>query len=107
MATDGNHAEARMSGFGDAEKPLISEGLSPESLGQSYPHQNPLGDEALGQPLSIREVALVIGCSDWTVRHRYLPQGLPHFRTGPAGKFVFYRKQVIAWILQQQRKGGK
>lgn len=107
MASNGNHTEARMSGFDNPEKPLEYRGFSPESLGQSYPHQNPQGDDALGEPLSIREVADVIGCSDWTVRHRYLPQGLPHFRSGPAGKFVFYRKQVVAWILQQQRKGGK
>jgi hypothetical protein len=107
MPSEENGREARMSGFDDAQKPFDSQGFLPESLGQSYPHQNPQGDETLGEPLSIREVADVIGCSDWTVRHRYLPQGLPHFRSGPAGKFVFFRKQVIDWILQQQKKGGR
>ncbi len=107
MPSDGSNGEARMSGFGNAEKPLEFQGFPSESLGQSYPYRDPHPDDALGEPLSIREVAEVIGCSDWTVRHRYLPQGLPHFRSGPAGKFVFYRKQVVAWILQQQRKGGK
>lgn len=107
MPNEGSSREARMSGFDGAQKPFDSRGFMPDSLGQSYPHQNPQGDDALGEPLSIREVARVIGCSDWTVRHRYLPQGLPHFRSGPAGKFLFYRKQVIAWILQQQRKGGR
>jgi hypothetical protein len=107
MPSEEMSGEARMSGFGDSEKPFNSQGFLSESLGQSYPHQNPQGDETLGEPLSIREVADVIGCSDWTVRHRYLPQGLPHFRSGPAGKFVFFRKQVIAWILQQQKKGGR
>jgi DNA-directed RNA polymerase specialized sigma24 family protein len=61
----------------------------------------------LGDPLSIREVAKMLGCSAWTVRHSYLPQGLPHFRSGPTGKLVFFRNQVVRWILQQQqRKGG-
>jgi hypothetical protein len=58
----------------------------------------------LGEPLSILEVARLIGCSTWTVRNRYLPQGLPHFRSGPTGKLVFYRNQVVRWILQQQKK---
>jgi hypothetical protein len=107
MPSEEMSGEARMSGFGDSQKPFDSRGFSSESLGQSYPRQNPQGEDALGEPLSIREVADVIGCSDWTVRHRYLPQGLPHFRSGPAGKFVFFRKQVIAWILQQQKKGGR
>jgi hypothetical protein len=62
----------------------------------------------LGDPISIREVARVIGCSPWTVRQKYVPQGLPHLRSGPSGKFTFYREQVVAWILaRQQRKGGK
>lgn len=107
MPSDRMSGEARMSGFPNAENALHSQGFSTESPGQSYPRQNPQGDETLGEPLSIREVAEVIGCSDWTVRHRYLPKGLPHFRSGPAGKFVFFRKQVIAWILQQQKKGGR
>ena len=107
MPSEPNAAEPYMSGFGDSENSLHSERFPAPPLGQSYPHQNPQGEDALGEPLSIRDVAQVIGCSDWTVRHRYLPQGLPHFRSGPAGKFVFYRKQVVAWILQQQRKGGR
>lgn len=107
MASNGHRPVFDESGFEESEKYLEHRGISPASLGQSYPQQNPQGDEPLGTPLSIREVADVIGCSDWTVRHRYLPQGLPYFRTGPAGKFLFYRKQVVAWILQQQRKGGK
>jgi hypothetical protein len=60
----------------------------------------------LGEPLGVREAARLIGCSDWTVRHRHMPLGLPHFRSGPSGKLVFYRNQVVRWILQQQRKGG-
>jgi AraC-like DNA-binding protein len=62
----------------------------------------------LGQPLSIGEVASVLGCSEWTVRQRYMRQGLPYLRTSATGKLVFFRGQVIDWILerQQRQKGG-
>lgn len=117
MTTD---RERRISGFEPGAKPLDSVRFPHEALGQSYPRHyphhptdedlsvgTPQADDALGEPLSIREVARVIGCSAWTVRHGYLPQGLPHFRSGPAGKLVFYRNQVVRWILQQQKKGGR
>jgi hypothetical protein len=121
MTTEGNMAERRISGFEHDAKPVDSLRFPHESLGQSYPQHYPhhptdeylsLGPpakpDALGEPLSIREVARLLGCSVWTVRHGYLPQGLPHFRSGPMGKLVFYRNQVVRWILQQQqqRKGG-
>ncbi len=61
----------------------------------------------LGEPISIREVARVIGCSAWSVRERYIPLGLPHLRSGPSGKLIFYRDQVVAWILTNQQKGGR
>ncbi len=64
-------------------------------------------DLSLGTPLSIREVARLIGCSAWTVRQRYVPQGLPHLRSGPSGKLIFYRDQVVRWIVNKQQKGGK
>lgn len=64
-------------------------------------------DFPLGAPLSIREVAKLIGCSAWTVRQRYLPKGLPHLRSGSQGKLIFYRDQVVRWIVNQQTKGGK
>jgi hypothetical protein len=57
----------------------------------------------LGPPLSIREVAALIGCSAWTVRQKYVPLGLPHFRTGSTGKLLFYKDQVIRWLLGQQK----
>jgi hypothetical protein len=87
---------------------------APVDLGQSYPQQYPhLADaatatftEPLGSPLSIREVAGVIGCSPWTVRQRYLPAGLPHHRLTPNGKLIFYRNQVIRWLITRQQKGG-
>lgn len=62
--------------------------------------------DALGEPLGINEVAKLIGCSPWTVRQRHLPQGLPHFRSGPNAKLIFYKNQVIRWLLRQQEKGG-
>jgi hypothetical protein len=33
-------------------------------------------------------------------------KGLPHLRSGPSGKLIFYRDQVVAWILTNQQKGG-
>jgi hypothetical protein len=66
----------------------------------------PVAADPLGEPLSIHQVAQMFGCSAWTVRQRYLPRGLPHFRMGPTGKLVFYRKQVTRWILDQQERGN-
>jgi phage terminase Nu1 subunit (DNA packaging protein) len=62
----------------------------------------------LGEPLSVYDVARLIGCSAWTVRQKHLRQGLPCFRSGPSGRLTFYRNQVVAWILekQNQKKGG-
>jgi AraC-like DNA-binding protein len=62
----------------------------------------------LGQSLTIGEVASVLGCSEWTVRQRYMRQGLPYLRTSATGKLVFFREQVIDWIVERQKrqKGG-
>jgi hypothetical protein len=98
--------EIRKSGFDGSEKPLHSLSFSRADRGQRYPQQNPQSADALGDPLTIREVARLIGCSPWTVRHSYLPKGLPHMRSGPLGKLIFYRAQVVRWILQRQQKGG-
>jgi len=107
MTTDWNAEETRISGFENGAKPVDSLRFPHDPLGQSYPQHYPQVREALGEPLGVREVASLIGCSPWTVRHRYLPQGLPHLRSGPMGKLLFYRNQVVTWILHQQRKGGK
>lgn len=106
MTTDNHAEEVRKAGFTGGEKSLESLGISAEAPGQSYPRHYPHPDDALGEPLSVREVARLLGCSDWTVRHAYLPKGLPHLRSGPMGKLVFFRNQVVLWILQYQRKGG-
>ena len=107
MTNKSNDIFERMSGFNDNENPASMQEFSGPGLGQNYPHHYPQASDVLGEPLSIREVAGVIGCSEWTVRHRYLPRGIPHLRSGPMGKLIFFRNQVVAWILQQQRKGGK
>ena len=62
-------------------------------------------DGPLGEPMSVQEAARLIGCSVWTLRYRLLRQGLPHFRLSGSKKLVFYRKQVVAWILEKQREG--
>jgi hypothetical protein len=88
--------------------------LSASTLGQKCPTQCPYLDESesaksveyLGAPLSTRAVARLIGCSAWTVRHRYLLAGLPHVRLGTTGKLIFYTNQVVRWLLWQQQKGG-
>jgi hypothetical protein len=60
----------------------------------------------LGAPLSIAQVARLIGCSPWTVRQALLPQGLPHFRSRANGKLIFYEQQVVRWLLRRQRHQG-
>lgn len=64
--------------------------------------------DPLGEPMTIREVARIFRCSPWTVRQKHLRSGLPHFRIGRKGKLLFYRKQVMHWILKKQEtKGGE
>jgi hypothetical protein len=81
-------------------------------LGHSLPYLCPTHcppqEEAatLGTPLTIGEVASLIGCSPWTVRQRYLPAGLPHHRLTANGKLIFYRNQVVRWLITRQQKGG-
>jgi len=58
--------------------------------------------EPLGEPLTIAEAAEILGCSPWTIRQKYLPQGLPHLRATTEGKLVFFRSQIIRWILERQ-----
>ena len=106
MTTEYHAEELRKAGLGDGEKPLEMLDFSRELPGQRYPRHYPWPEEALGDPLTIREVAKLLGCSPWTVRHRYLPKGLPHLRSGPMGKLIFYRAQVVRWILERQQKGG-
>ena len=66
---------------------------------------NASGD-LLGEPMSIREVARMLGCSEWTVRQQYLPRGIPHFRLSPAGRLLFFHNQIVRWVLEIQRQKG-
>jgi hypothetical protein len=84
--------------------------------GPSVPHAfpplastlNPIGAALpmkLGEPLGIRDVAALIGCSPWTVRQTLIPRGLPFFRSGASGRLIFYTDQVVRWIESQQQGG--
>jgi hypothetical protein len=96
-----------LSGFGESANREQTKALSHAPLGQSYPQQYPRSQDPLGAPLSIKQVARLIGCSAWTVRQKFIPMGLPHLRSGPSGRLTFFSNQVVAWVLaQQQRKGG-
>ena len=62
----------------------------------------------LGEPLDLKAVARLIGCSPWTVRQRLIPNGLPCFRAAANGKLIFYRQQVVRWVLRHQgTRGGR
>ena len=109
-------AEGLKYGFSGSAKASETLEFSPSGLGQRNPQHRPypaepVSDAAarpqpLGQPLTIHDVAELLGCSAWTVRQRYLRQGLPHLQARPRGKLVFFREQVIAWTLKRQRQKG-
>lgn len=84
-------------------KRLKIQKLDTSTLGYHNPGQYPPLTEELGAPLGVQQVADLIGCSVWSVRHRHIPAGLPYFRTGPSGRLIFYRNQVVRWILKNQR----
>jgi hypothetical protein len=104
----------RKSSFEDEAKANGFKGFGADRLGQNCPQEYPqseIGESirssvTLGEPLSIGEVARLVGCSVWTVRQRYLPAGLPHLRMRPNGKLIFFRNQVVNWLLTEQQKGG-
>jgi hypothetical protein len=120
--------EVRKSDFADGAKSAENKDFSRSSLGQCYPQQYPQAQaittqpmatqsatpkaakvdaDPLGEPMTIGQVAELLACSAWTVRQRYLPSGLPYFRIGTTGKLLFYRKQVVQWILQKQNQGRR
>jgi hypothetical protein len=100
--------------YGAAETAKAKETLevSASGVGQRHPRHCPHPADSngtpqpmsstLGPPLNIAEVAALLGCSAWTVRQRYMPQGLPCLRASVSGKLVFFEKQVIDWILKRQ-----
>lgn len=65
-----------------------------------------MNENELGTPMNIRQVAAMLGISVWSVRQSLIPKGLPHLRSGPRGKLLFYHRQVEQWVLRQQTKGG-
>ena len=83
-------------------------------LGQRNPQHCPplngaIGSESgasLGEAMSIRGVARILGCSEWTIRQQYLPRGLPYFRLSPRGKLLFFHNQIVRWVLERQRQKG-
>jgi hypothetical protein len=102
MTTD----RQRMSDFVLNGKSAPTKAILRGDPGQCCPGHDPGVPGPLGDPIPIRAVARMLGCSPWTVRQKYLPQGLPHFRSGPQGKLVFFRDQVIRWVLERQQRGG-
>ena len=58
--------------------------------------------DGLGEPMGIGEAARLIGCSVWTVRQRCIREGLPYFRASRTGRFIFYRNQVVRWLIHKQ-----
>jgi hypothetical protein len=100
--------------FETGEKPAESLGFSRDCRGHSYPRHCPHPDDApesvngspLGEPMMIDDVATLLGCSTWTIRQKYLPEGLPYLRASATGKFIFFRGQIVNWILERQEKGG-
>jgi len=108
----GSVTNRHTSRFGNDANPADFLEIPQVSLGQSCPRHCPYREHAAssegiaGEALVIEDVALLLGCSPWTVRQKYLKQGLPYLRTSPTGRFVFFRKQVLDWILERQEKGG-
>jgi hypothetical protein len=86
-------------------------GVSPRAeLPAAVPevHQDRDAASELGEPLDLKAVARLIGCSPWTVRQVLIPDGLPCFRAAANGKLIFYRQQVVRWVLRHQRtRGGR
>lgn len=62
--------------------------------------------DALGDAMDIKAAARLIGCSAWTVRQVLIPKGLPCFRSGSNGKLIFYKQQVVRWIVRHQHAEG-
>jgi hypothetical protein len=112
-----HEAEELKYGLAGAAKTAETLDLPTSGLGQRNPQDCPHPEAAngsanspgsLGEPMDIAQVAALLGCSAWTVRQRYVPQGLPHLRACASGKLVFFREQVIGWILKRQKqKGGQ
>lgn len=106
--------EGLKSDFANRTKPAETLEIAPSRIGHSYPQRcpqpeggNPTHSDPLGDAMGIAEVAEMLGCSAWTIRQRYMPQGLPYLRASETGRLVFFRNQVTRWIIQRQQKGER
>jgi hypothetical protein len=90
----------------DTSSPFPPSGLAGSSTRSKNAIPSPFTRDKLGEPLAIADVARLLGCSAWTIRQRYLRQGLPYLQARPRGKLVFFREQVIDWIEKRQRQKG-
>src|SRR4051812_40810702 len=95
-------AEGLKADFGDERRGAETLEFPAADPGQRYPQHCPQPGGApiaspspLGDAIGIAGVAEMLGCSPWTVRQRYLREGLPHIRTSARGRLVFFRNQVI------------
>lgn len=95
--TDSLHFED--SDLGHSARPSDRSNARP-SAREETPEDSELSP--LGEPLNIRQVAALIGCSVWSVRQTLIDRGLPCFRSRPSGRLIFYRDQVVRWILDNQ-----
>jgi hypothetical protein len=81
-------------------------------IGQLWPSHWPTAGEpqesrpGLGRPLTIRQVAAMLGCSPWSVRNTWMPKGLPFVRTGECSRIYFFEEQIIDWLKEQQGGNG-
>ena len=89
-------SEGHRSDFAQMRNAAETLDISAFRLGQKKPEDYPqhYPPSRLGEPMDIQDVAELLGCSVWTVRQRYLPDGLPHIRASARGRFVFFRKQL-------------
>jgi hypothetical protein len=107
LASDRAKAEAFILGALAARPSGNTAGSLPGELPGKSPVGLPASQRELGRPLDINEVAELIGCSPCTVRRKFLPIGLPHFRCTASSKLIFYEAQVVRWIAKRQNtKGG-
>jgi len=108
------------SGIERRAKAAILQELGLSAIGQHYPKHYPTqpvasggqltasgAESRLGHPLDIRQVARLVGCSPWSIRNTWIPNGLPHFRSGASSKLIFYEAQVVRWIERQQQGGQR
>jgi len=96
----GNANGADFKGLAELNPRCVDSAASSEGSDKGF-------DSSLGEPINVKQVAQLIGCSVWTIRQKFLHIGLPCLRSGSGSRLIFYRNQIVAWIHQQQKKGGQ